>query len=65
VQGFLDESRSEKLGGLSITTSSQEAQGRVTVLVGRLMDQAELFGVLNTLYDPHLTLLSVEVMNSE
>jgi hypothetical protein len=32
----------------------------VTVLAGHLADQAALSGVLNTLYDLHLPLLSVE-----
>jgi hypothetical protein len=65
VQGFLDESWSENLGGLSITTSSREAQGAVTTLVGRLRDQAELFGVLHTLYELHLSILSVECLKGK
>ena len=32
VQGFLDESWSENLAGLSITASSREAHGPVTML---------------------------------
>ena len=32
----------------------------VTILSGRLLDQAGLLGVLNTLYDLRLPLLSVE-----
>jgi hypothetical protein len=62
VQGYLDESRSSFLGGMSITTASQEDQGVVTTLVGRLRDQAELSGVLNTLYELHLPILSVECL---
>ena len=31
-----------------------------TTLFGRLPDQAALIGVLNTLYDQHLPLLTVE-----
>ena len=65
VQGFLNETWTERLGGMSITTSSQGSQGQVTTLVGRLRDQAELSGVLNTLYEQHLTLLSVEFLGSE
>jgi LuxR family maltose regulon positive regulatory protein len=37
----------------------------VTALVGRLRDQAELSGVLNSLYDLHLSILKVEVVNGE
>ncbi len=62
VLGFLEESWSERLGGLHITTSSLKDQGPVTELVGPIRDQAELSGVLNALYELHLTLLSVEML---
>jgi len=65
VQGFLDESWSERLGGLRITACNLKDQGPVTELVGQVRDQAELAGVLNTLYELHLTLLSVEYLNGE
>jgi hypothetical protein len=42
VQGFLDESWSERLGGLRITSSSLKDKGPVTALVGQVCDQAEL-----------------------
>jgi len=63
VQGFLDESWSDRLAGLRITTSRTGDQKPVTELVGRVCDQAELSGVLNTLYELHLTLLSVEYLD--
>lgn len=62
VLGSLDERWSERLGGLRITTSSLKDQGSITALVGQIRDQAELSGVLNTLYELHLTLLSVEIL---
>ena len=65
VLGYLDESWSERLGGLRITTSKAGDQKQVTVLEGLMRDQAELTGVLNALYQRHLTLLSVEHLNSE
>jgi hypothetical protein len=34
-----------------------------TTLFGRLRDQTDLIGVLNTLYDLHLPLLSVEYLD--
>ena len=60
VQGLLDESWSERLGGLQITKISQKDKAPVTELVGQVRDQAELAGVLNGLYELHLALLSVE-----
>ena len=65
VQGFLDETWSERLGGMTILTSVRGSQGQVTMLIGQLQDQAELSGVLNTLYELHLTLLSVELLTGE
>jgi len=56
--GTLDPRWSERLGGLRV-----RAAGRgypVTELSGRLLDQAALFGVLMTLYDLGLPLLSVD-----
>jgi hypothetical protein len=37
----------------------------VTTLAGRLIDQAELSGVLNTLYELHLPILSVEYLKND
>ena len=65
VQGYLDESKSEFLGGMTITGVGQDDQGVVTTLVGRLRDQAELSGVLNTLYEFHLPILSVECLGED
>ncbi len=63
VQGFLDEKWSERLGGMYITINHREDRGTLATLVGRLQDQAELAGVLNTLYELHLPLLSVEYLD--
>jgi hypothetical protein len=65
IQGSLDETWSERLAGMSITTSGQGSKARVTMLVGHLKDQAELSGVLNTLYELHLPILSVELLIEE
>ena len=62
VIGSLEESWSERIAGMRITTEKLKDQGPVTELVGQIRDQAELSGVLNTLYDLHLTLLSVEIL---
>jgi hypothetical protein len=65
VQGYLDESRSDFLGGMAIITASQGDQGEVTTLMGRLRDQAELSGVLLALYELHLPILSVECLKDD
>ena len=62
VEGHLDESWSDRLVGMRITTRKKSDQTTVTTLDGRLRDQAELSGVLNRLYDLHLSILKVEVV---
>ncbi len=62
VLGVLDESWSDKLAGMSITTRNWGGDGLITTLVGKLPDQAALSGVLETLYEAHLTLVSVEML---
>jgi len=65
VKGHLDPSCSERLGGMTITTTGEADEAPVTTLVGRLADQAALMGVLNALYDYfHAPLLSVEFLGS-
>jgi hypothetical protein len=64
VQGRVDETMSDRLGGMRVETTREGDQGRlVTTLVGHLRDQAELNGVLNTVYSLHLTVLSVQCVD--
>jgi hypothetical protein len=65
VEGHLAESWSDHLAGMQITTRKRADQSTVTTLLGRLRDQAELSGVLNSLYDLHLSILKVELVNGE
>jgi hypothetical protein len=62
VQGTLDASWSDRLAGLQITSGRGDMAAEITALQGRIRDQAELAGVLNTLHDLHLPILSVEVL---
>jgi len=62
VAGYLDESWSNRLGGLKISVSDPDENTLITTLSGSLIDQAALFGVLKTLYDMRLPLLSVECL---
>ena len=65
VRGFLDEKLSDRLGGMRITSESRGDEKPVTTLVGPLLDQAQLSGVLNALYEIHLPILSVEILDEE
>lgn len=61
VAALLDESWSERLGGLELVSAgSKEGAGApVTVLVGSLEDQSALHGVLKTLHENNIPLLFV------
>jgi len=64
VRGQLDSSWSERLGGMTVTTTGGRDTAETTMLEGQLLDQAALTGVLNTLYDLQFPLLSVECIDS-
>ena len=54
---------SDRLGGLAITSREDaEFGGPVTTLEGRVLDQAALLGILNTIYEHRLPLISVECL---
>jgi hypothetical protein len=65
VQGHLDEIWADRLGGMAITSVKAPNEPPVIILVGNLQDQAALSGVLNTLYELHLPLLSVENLDEK
>jgi hypothetical protein len=65
VQGALRESWSSRLANLAITTASREEGAPHTTLVGPLLDQAQLSGVLEILHGLHLPILKVEKLNDE
>ena len=63
IQGALDPQLSGRLGGMDIQAQRfGDMRMPVTILSGRLRDQAALFGVLNALYDLRLPVLSVEYL---
>ncbi len=65
VQGPVDSAWSDILGGMHISKDSITEKETVTALVGFLTDQAALSGVLKTLYDLRIPLLSVENLDEK
>jgi hypothetical protein len=66
IQGKLDTKLSDRIGGMQITeVRGTKKKGPETILVGRLVDQAALTGILNSLYELHLPVLSAECLDSE
>lgn len=60
VAGEVDKSFTGRLGGMRIAARRGKDQATVTTLTGRLTDQAELLGVLNSLYEMHFPILLVD-----
>jgi hypothetical protein len=59
LQGKVDIRWHDKLAGMNIT-SSIEGDSVVTTLIGKLSDQAALAGLLQSIYEMKLPILSVE-----
>ncbi len=60
VQGLISERFSESFAGMIMTTGLDANTTPITILTGRVQDQAELAGVLNSLYETHVPIISVE-----
>ena len=65
VQGRFDSNWIDQVTGMSISEDTRKGGPSVTTLVGYLKDQAMLSGILNSLYDLRLTLLSVENLDEK
>ena len=66
VQGDVPSNKSDLFGGMGIFASSlNEKTERVTFLQGKVKDQSELSGILNSLYELHLSLLSVKYLGKD
>jgi len=60
VKGALTEASRSRFAGMRIEQSGSGTEVPRTTLVGRVMDQGALRGVLDTLYGLHLPVISVE-----
>jgi hypothetical protein len=65
LQGSLDASWSDTLGGMSVVMKPDDAGRPVTTLAGQVADQAMLLGVLNYVYDLGLPLLLVQLTDTD
>ena len=65
ICGTLDVSWSDRLGGMTVSSDRLANGAPATTLVGELADQSALVGILNTLHDLGLPLVSVERVGAE
>ena len=59
AQGWVGERWADWFNGMTITREGGDAQPPITILTGRVADQAALRGLLQQLYDLGLPLLQV------
>ena len=64
ISGILDIKFAKMIAGMEISHYESES-GPVSKLTGRIIDQSELFGILNTLNDYHYSIISVNKINSD
>ena len=65
VRGRLEVKWSDRMGGMRISNTFGADGSPETKLEGWLEDQAALEGILNTLYELHFPLLSVDFLDTE
>jgi len=65
VRGQLDPNMSDRLEDMQIEMMFKADGETESVLEGRLGDQSALSGVLNTLYELHLPVLSADCLSAE
>jgi hypothetical protein len=62
VQGRIDPNWSDRMAGMKIRNSLEQKNPPITILEGEVSDQAALLGVLNSLYELHLPIISVIIL---
>jgi hypothetical protein len=65
IRGTVDASWLDRLGGMTVSTTRLADGSAATILSGELVDQSALVGVVNTLHDLGIPLISVERVAAE
>ena len=65
VKGILEERYSAYMRDMHITVFSNSKKNAFTQLSGIVSDQSALFGILNSLFEMHLPVISVELMKEK
>lgn len=65
VQGAIKSESADRLKGMQIIQKTNSLGSPISVLTGQVSDQTALTGILNTLYDMHMIVLSVNLLRVE
>jgi hypothetical protein len=63
VQGEIDESWADRLYDMQINVERQKGKQTISSVVGEITDQSALSGILNTLYELQMTVVSVKMLS--
>jgi hypothetical protein len=63
VEGEIDNSWPDNLLGMQVKARKKEGNITFTSLIGEIRDQAALAGILNNLYEMHMTIMSVNILS--
>ena len=63
VQGAINESWSDRMHGMQIKVEKRTDNIPFSSLVGEIRDQSALSSILNSLYDMHMTVISVNMLS--
>jgi len=59
VQGKVDEQSIHSMTGMSVSNSGENKQNRLSTITGRVEDQSALNGLINTLFNQRLSVVSI------
>ena len=62
-QGKIEYKLADRMLGLQLNVEKGEGQKYFSTLIGKIDDQAALSGILNMLYDMHITVISVQMLS--
>ena len=65
VEGILPLSWFDRLGEMEVLPPPEKNLSNVTIMQGRVADQADLPGILNSLYELHMPILSVKFIGTK
>lgn len=63
IKGYIRPEWCGRLGGMRVCSPPEQANREMTILQGLLSDQAQLIGILNTLYGMHFPIVSVTYLD--
>jgi hypothetical protein len=63
VQGEIDDNWADRLNDMQINVDQQKGKQPISSIVGEITDQSALSGILNTLYELQMTVISVKMLS--